>query len=78
MTLVVSTDGGTSYHRVPMRSGLVGALPYRYDPSGVGFEGMALNGITQIVRNPADGYFYTISGDVVARLRRRKEPDTNA
>lgn len=66
ITLVVSTDGGTSYHRVPTRRGLVGALPYRYDPSGVGFEGMALNGITQIVRNPADGYFYTISGDVVA------------
>lgn len=66
ITLVVSTDGGRSYHRAPQRNGLVGALPFRYDPSGIGFEGMGLNGITQIVRNPADGYYYAISGDAIA------------
>jgi hypothetical protein len=67
--LVVSTDGGRSYRRASKRNGLVGALPYRYDPSGIGFEGMGLGGITQIVRNPADGYYYTISGDVIAPPR---------
>jgi hypothetical protein len=66
ITLVVSTDGGRSYHRAAPRNGLVGALPYRYDPSGIGFEGMGLNGVTQIVRNPADGYYYAISGDAIA------------
>lgn len=66
VTLVVSTDAGHSYHRAPKRNGLVGALPFRYDPSGIGFEGMGLNGLTQIVRNPDDGYYYTISGDAIA------------
>jgi hypothetical protein len=66
ITLVVSTDGGRTYHHAPQRYGLVGALPYRYDPSGIGFEGMGLGGVTQIVRNPADGYYYTISADDIA------------
>ena len=77
MTLVISTDSGRSYHRAPQRNGLVGQIPHRYDPSGIGLEGMALGGITQIVRNPADGYYYTISGDVIAPRNGEQEKSYN-
>jgi hypothetical protein len=65
LALVVSTDGGRSYRRQGPRNGLVAAVPYRYEPD-LGVEGH--RGPSQIVRNPADGYYYAIvSQDVLAR-----------
>ena len=65
LALVVSTDGGRSYRRQGPRNGLVAAVPYRYVPD-LGVEGH--RGPSQIVRNPADGYYYAIvSQDVLRR-----------
>ncbi len=65
LALVVSTDGGRSYRRQGPRNGLVAAIPYRYIPD-LGVEGH--RNPSQIVRNPADGYYYAVTGqDVMAR-----------
>ncbi len=65
LALVVSTDGGRSYRRQGPRNGLVAAIPYRYIPD-LGVEGY--RNPSQIVRNPADGYYYAItSQDVMPR-----------
>lgn len=65
LALVVSTDGGRTYRRQGPRNGLVAAVPYRYVPD-LGVEGH--RGPSQIVRNPADGYYYAIvSQDVLPR-----------
>ena len=65
LALVVSTDGGRSYRRQGPRNGLVAAVPYRYVPD-LGVEGH--RGPSQIVRNPADGYYYAIvNQDVLPR-----------
>jgi hypothetical protein len=57
VTLAVSTDGGNSYNHAPPPAHLVAAIPYRYVPD----SGPA--GVFQpsnIVRNPADGYYYAL------------------
>ena len=65
LALVVSTDGGRSYRRQGARNGLVAAVPYRYEPD-LGVEGF--RNPSQIVRNPADGYYYAlVQQDVLAR-----------
>lgn len=56
ITLAVSTDGGATYHdSSPTR--LVATVPYRYVVGG-GPDG--LRSPSNIVRNPADGYYYTL------------------
>lgn len=57
LALVVSTDSGRSYARQGPRNGLVAAIPYRYEPD-LGFEGQFV--ASQIVRNPADGFYYLL------------------
>lgn len=71
LALVVSTDGGRSYRRQGPRNGLVAAVPYRYVPD-LGVEGH--RGPSQIVRNPADGFYYAIvSQDVLPRSGTARE-----
>ncbi len=57
VTLAVSTDGGASYGHAPPPGHLVASIPYPYVPN----SGPA--GIFQpsnIVHNPADGYYYAL------------------
>jgi hypothetical protein len=57
VTLAVSTDGGASYNHAPPPAHLVASIPYPYEsdsgPAGI-FQP------SNIVRNPADGYYYTL------------------
>jgi hypothetical protein len=55
VTLAVSTDGGRSYAAAPQAPPRVASLPYRYVPDG-GPSGIFAP--SNVVRNPADGYFY--------------------
>jgi hypothetical protein len=74
LALVVSTDGGRSYRRQGPRNGLVASVPYRYEPD-LGVEGH--RNPSQIVRNPADGYYYAVTGqDVLARPGVQREGGT--
>jgi hypothetical protein len=57
VTLAVSTDGGTSFHHTPPPTHLVASIPYRYAP-GSGPVGIFQP--SNIVRNPADGYYYVL------------------
>ncbi len=61
LTFAVSRDGGDSYHEPPLPSRLVAAIPQRYRPSG-GPAGIFEP--SNIVRNPADGYFYVLVREV--------------
>lgn len=75
VVLTVSSDGGRSYRRHGARNGLVAAIPYRYEPD-LGFEGMGST--SQIVRNPADGYYYMHTGQkVLARPGVQEETGTS-
>jgi hypothetical protein len=57
VTLAVSTDGGTSFHHTPPSPHLVASIPYRYAP---GSGPVGLFQPSNIIRNPADGYFYVL------------------
>ena len=57
VTLAVSTDGGTSFHHTAPPTHLVASIPYRYAP---GSGPVGLFQPSNIVRNPADGYYYVL------------------
>jgi hypothetical protein len=73
LTLAVSRDGGRTYVDHPPPK-LVASVPYPYVPDG---GPLLMFGGTNIVRNPRDGYFYTLArrvlpGDGVTCLLRTK------
>lgn len=59
ITLATSTDGGATYTHSAPPSHVVAAPPWRYVPD---LAGLGYYGGTNIVRNPADGYFYAMIG----------------
>jgi hypothetical protein len=74
-TLAVSTDGGESYRPFGPRNGLVAALPDRYFPdAGSGRGPIGIGYTSGIVRNPKDGFFYTLIGSCVMRTRSLADP----
>lgn len=57
LTLAVSRDAGMTYQHAAPPAHLVAAPPRRYVPENAGF---GYDGGTNIVRNPADGYYYAL------------------
>jgi hypothetical protein len=81
VTLAVSRDAGLTYGHATAPAHLVAAPPARYVPDQAG---LGYSGATNIVRNPADGYYYTLihraprgpngHGPCVMRTRALDEP----
>jgi hypothetical protein len=65
VTFAVSSDRGVSYSHTAPPSHVVAAPPWRYvpDQAGLGYYGGS-----NIVRNPADGYFYAMVGRALPGL----------
>ena len=61
-TLAVSRDAGMTYGHATAPAHLVAVPPARYVPDQAGF---GYFGGTNIVRNPADGYYYALFGKAI-------------